>query len=166
MEVEMLSRIAVIYGDLLNLKDKAKEYADRAASINPGQYCIFSAYHSAGIEYDPSEYEDIFNQNNEEHTIKPIMEDLNSSEIDKYITVNPNPANPMTTITYSIEEPSYVKLVIYSVTGQRVATLVDSYISAGKHSVVFNGSKLASGVYLYNFKSKEFIKRGKILLVR
>jgi len=85
------------------------------------------------------------------------------------ITVNgnyPNPANPTTTITYSIAEPSHVRLTVYSVSGQKVATLVDGPLSAGTHSVVFDGSHLASGVYFYRLESKGLAKSGKMLLIK
>ena len=78
----------------------------------------------------------------------------------------PNPFNPITTITYSIKKPSHVVLEIYAINGQKVATLVDSRVEAGTHSVRFDGSSLASGVYFYRFNSPEFKKTGKMLMVR
>jgi len=59
-----------------------------------------------------------------------------------------------------------VKLVVYSVAGQKVATLLDDYVSPGKHSVVFDGFSLASGVYFYRFESEGFRKSGKIMVVK
>jgi len=85
---------------------------------------------------------------------------------EEYLTVSPNPANPITTIVYSIRNPSDVKLTIYSIVGQKVATLVDGPMSAGKHSVNFDGSRLASGVYLYRFESAGLNKTGKMLLLK
>jgi len=82
------------------------------------------------------------------------------------VAITPNPANPSTTISYSIPDPSHVKLVIYSVSGQKVATLVDGLMIAGKHAVVFDGSPYASGVYFYKFTSENFEKSGKMVLVK
>lgn len=82
------------------------------------------------------------------------------------MTVSPNPANPITTIVYSIRNPSDVKLTIYSINGQKVATLVDGPVSAGAHSVTFDGSRLASGVYLYRFESAGLNRTGKMLLLK
>jgi len=78
----------------------------------------------------------------------------------------PNPFNPSTTISFSIPEQGYITLSVYDITGQKVATLVDSPMSAGSHSVIFNGSDLGSGVYLYKLESKGFNKTGKMLLVK
>ena len=85
---------------------------------------------------------------------------------DEYINVTPNPANPVTTISYSIKSPSNVRLSIYSINGQKVDTLVNSLMSAGMHSASFDGSKYASGVYFYRFESAGLKKSGKFLLLK
>jgi hypothetical protein len=54
----------------------------------------------------------------------------------------------------------------YSVNGQKVATLVDRNMPAGRHSVVFDGSSLATGVYFYRLETPGFAKSGKMLLVK
>lgn len=61
----------------------------------------------------------------------------------------PDPFNPTTAISYELSANSYVTLRIYDVLGRELATLVDGRQSAGAHSVVFNGSRYASGVYFY-----------------
>ncbi|MBN1294530.1 MAG: T9SS type A sorting domain-containing protein, partial [Candidatus Latescibacteria bacterium] len=170
IEVEMLVRIANIYGDFLDDKDMAKVYADRAAAINPGAEIIESAYESAGIEYSHSLYVDKFEKNeNENETIQtePEIEPDNDTEtVEQFVIISPNPANPVTTISYSINEASHVKLEVFNVSGQKVTTLVDGYMTAGAHSATFDGTNLSSGVYLYNFESKGFRKNGKLLIVR
>ncbi len=60
----------------------------------------------------------------------------------------PNPFNPMTTIRYELPEDGNVKLEIYDITGQLVQKLVDEYKTAGVYQVQFDGSKLASGIYI------------------
>jgi hypothetical protein len=59
----------------------------------------------------------------------------------------PNPFNPSTTILYSVPAAGLARLEVYSILGQRVATLVDGTVEAGKHRVQFDASGLASGVY-------------------
>jgi len=58
IEIEMLSCIAEIYGISLNNKEKALEYANKAANLNSGQLILRSAYNAAGIEYNPAFYRD------------------------------------------------------------------------------------------------------------
>ena len=167
IKVEMLAKIASIYGNRLNNLERAKEYADMAASINPGQDILSEAYRAAGIFYDPSEYSDVF-QNTGDNTFdgsENVIKPAETRTIPE-ITLFPNPANPRTTILYTLHEPSRVEIDIYSITGQKIYTLVEKYHAAGTHSVVFNGSNLASGLYLYHFRTRDFQKSGKILLVK
>jgi hypothetical protein len=82
------------------------------------------------------------------------------------VLINPNPFNPVTTINYMLREPSHIVLNIYALNGQKVETLVNCFMNAGSHTVTFDGSLLASGVYLYRFEAKYFSKTGKMLLVK
>lgn len=61
----------------------------------------------------------------------------------------PNPFNPTTTIEFDLPESADVQLDIYNVLGMHVATLVDTRMQSGSHTFQFNGSTLASGVYVY-----------------
>lgn len=76
----------------------------------------------------------------------------------------PNPFNPETRINFEIAEPARVTLQIFDVTGRAVATLVDDNLSAGSHSVTWNGAnkrgqKLVSGVYFYRL---DVVSQGKL----
>ena len=82
------------------------------------------------------------------------------------ITVAPNPANPNTTISYSLPDRMSVSLAVYNITGQKVATLVDNVMTAGMHTASFDGAHLASGVYFYHFKAGDVVKTGKIMMVK
>ncbi len=61
----------------------------------------------------------------------------------------PNPFNPITTINYQLPKSGFVTLKVYDMLGRLVKTLVDENKTAGNYSVQFNGSTLASGVYVY-----------------
>ena len=167
MEVEILSRIANIYGSMLNDPITAKQYADRAAQINPGQPILRSAYYSANEYYNPCDYENIYATNQSSNfKSEPPIEPQTEQVVENSVSVFPNPANPVSNISYSIAEPSHVKLDIYSITGQKVAALVDDYRDAGLHTAIFDGSNLASGLYLYRFQSNSFRTTGRLMIIK
>ncbi len=78
----------------------------------------------------------------------------------------PNPFNPATTISFHLPKSAAATLTIHDALGQKIATLVNGPMSAGTHSVTFNGAKLASGVYFYRFESAGTAKTGKMLLLK
>ena len=65
----------------------------------------------------------------------------------------PNPFGSPTIIPFELGEQSHVRLDIFSIDGRRVATLVDGPKDAGIHRIEFNGSGLASGIYIYRIQS-------------
>ncbi|PJA97032.1 MAG: hypothetical protein CO129_03370, partial [Ignavibacteriales bacterium CG_4_9_14_3_um_filter_34_10] len=83
----------------------------------------------------------------------------------------PNPFNPSTTIKYSIpnnmkSEMSNVKIVVFDILGNVVATLVNENKAAGNYEVKFDGSNLSSGVYFYKLQSGSFVQTKKFLLMK
>jgi hypothetical protein len=80
--------------------------------------------------------------------------------------VQPNPFNPITAISYELRAASYVSLRVYDTTGRLVATLVDGTESTGVHSVHFDGSHLASGIYLARLQAGEFTAVQKLVLLK
>ncbi len=78
----------------------------------------------------------------------------------------PNPFNPTTTIGYSVPNASHVTLKVFNLLGEEVATLVNEEKSAGKYEVRFNGSNLASGVYIYKIQAGNFWDTKKFVLLK
>jgi predicted outer membrane repeat protein len=83
----------------------------------------------------------------------------------------PNPFNPSTTINYSLKENANVSLNIYNIKGQKVKQLVSEQLSAGQHSVVWNGKdnngkSVSSGIYFYKLKAGDFQKVKKMILMK
>jgi len=78
----------------------------------------------------------------------------------------PNPFNPTTTIEFSLQHPSHVSLKIYSILGEEVANLVDDNLQSGTYKAQWDAKGLASGVYLYRLRTKDFIETKKLVLLR
>ena len=78
----------------------------------------------------------------------------------------PNPFNPTTTIKYELPESGFVTIKVFNILGKEIYTLVNAYKQAGIYNVKFNGSDLASGIYLVQMKAKSFYKSIKIVLMK
>ncbi len=78
----------------------------------------------------------------------------------------PNPFNPTTAITYQLSANSHVTLKVYDILGREVATLVNQKEIAGSHSVTFDGSRLASGVYFYRLVAGSYTATKKLILIK
>ena len=78
----------------------------------------------------------------------------------------PNPFNPSTTISYSINNYEYVNVAIYNMGGQLVAELINSNQSAGNYSIVWHASNQPSGIYFVKLSVGNQIATQKILLVK
>ncbi len=78
----------------------------------------------------------------------------------------PNPFNPTTTINFSLPKESKVKLTLFDSIGREVALITSKEYSAGTHSINYNASNLASGVYLYRIEAGSFVQSKKMVLLK
>ena len=78
----------------------------------------------------------------------------------------PNPFNPNTQITYTLREPGLVKLSIFDIIGNKVQELVNSYQSAGTHSLKFEAVNIPSGIYFYRLQINSFTDSRKMILIK
>jgi hypothetical protein len=65
----------------------------------------------------------------------------------------PNPFNPTTTLAWSLPHATNISLVLYDLLGREVALVFNGRCEAGSHSVVFDGSRLASGAYFVQLQA-------------
>ncbi len=78
----------------------------------------------------------------------------------------PNPFNPSVTIPFTLPHSANVKLAVFNMLGQRVETLVDRQLDAGRHSIVWNGNAHASGVYFVRLESPEAVQTQRLVLMK
>ena len=96
------------------------------------------------------------------------IDDITNGVVSSYqLTQNyPNPFNPVTAIQYAIPEAGFVQIKIYNIIGQEVASLVNMEQSAGNYKVLFDASKLSSGVYLYQINVNNYQQTKKMMLMK
>jgi hypothetical protein len=79
----------------------------------------------------------------------------------------PNPFNPLTVIRFALPEATNVSLNVYNMLGEVVTELVISETyEAGYYEVEFDGTFLASGVYIYSLKADKYLDVKKMVLVK
>lgn len=83
----------------------------------------------------------------------------------------PNPFNPATNIEYSIATTSHVRLIVYNIRGQTVATLVDDVKGPGRYEQTWagdavGGSQVASGVYFYRLETSQYTETKKMVMLK
>lgn len=79
---------------------------------------------------------------------------------------HPNPFNPGTVIDYSLAETTDARLSVYDLQGREVAVLATGLHESGHHRVAFDGSALASGVYIYSLVTPEDVLSRKMILLK
>ncbi|MEW5842344.1 MAG: T9SS type A sorting domain-containing protein [Bacteroidota bacterium] len=78
----------------------------------------------------------------------------------------PNPFNPSSTIEFSIPKSTHVNVTIFNTLGKEINILLNSYLNAGKHTVVFDGNNLPSGVYFYRLQAGSYSETKKMILLK
>lgn len=84
----------------------------------------------------------------------------------------PNPFTAATTIPYALSKPSTVTLAVYSILGERVATILQSEEKlAGYHAAIWDGrndadTPVASGVYLVKMQAEDFVAIERVVMIK
>ena len=142
-------KIGYIMGNGTTTEPRAYSFTD--VDVAAGEYI----YRLKQIDYDGT-----FEYSNEVEVSVSLPEEFSLSQ--NY----PNPFNPSTIISYSIPQSGLVTLEVYSLLGEKVASLVNEVKEAGSYEINFNASTLSSGVYYYKLSTDNFVETKKMLLLR
>ncbi|MCK5051832.1 MAG: T9SS type A sorting domain-containing protein, partial [Candidatus Cloacimonetes bacterium] len=92
---------------------------------------------------------------------------------DVHLSNYPNPFNPTTTISFNLttENTKLTEIKIYNIKGQKIKTLISAQLSAGQHSVIWDGKdsndkQVGSGIYFYKMKTSNFQQTKKMILLK
>ena len=84
-----------------------------------------------------------------------------------YLSQNyPNPFNPSTNIHYAISSKQFVNLKVYDILGNEIAELVNEEKSPGNYTVIFDASKLSSGIYYYKLTAGNYTSTKKMVVLK
>ena len=78
----------------------------------------------------------------------------------------PNPFNPITSIAFDLAADSQVRLQIYNIRGERVATLVNQKLAVGNYAIHWDASRFPSGIYFYVLNAGNFTDVKKMMLLK
>lgn len=78
----------------------------------------------------------------------------------------PNPFNPVTTISYTVDKDTHVTMKVYDAVGRELTVLVDEWKDAGEHRTVFNAADLPTGMYFYTLKDESGVLANKFIVMK
>ena len=84
----------------------------------------------------------------------------------RYLTCHPNPFNPSTSLCFQLPQTCPAELKVYDLSGREVAVLIDRWLDAGFHEITFDGSSLASGIYLACLTANDYTQSQKLVLIK
>jgi hypothetical protein len=92
----------------------------------------------------------------------------NNITLDNYQLMQnyPNPFNPATQISYVLSKQGMVTVKVFDILGREVKTLVNQEQASGLHTVNFDASGLASGMYIYKIEAGSFTSSKKMLFLK
>jgi len=84
----------------------------------------------------------------------------------KLLPAYPNPFNPMTNISFVMEHENNIKLSIYDIRGREVEILVNGLQGSGEHTLIWDASDFASGIYYIHIAAGNHVETQKIMLIK
>ncbi|NQU05462.1 MAG: T9SS type A sorting domain-containing protein [Calditrichaeota bacterium] len=104
-------------------------------------------------------------------TVEDLVRLKNFAKCFQLIGNQPNPFNPSTNISYKVNEPGFVKIYIYDISGRKVTTLVSEQSKAGDYQVLWDGKNansnyVSAGMYFYQLSLNGITETKKMLLIK
>jgi hypothetical protein len=147
-----------------------------SGTINPTSYALTlgqnlpadNNYSFHGILDDVRIYNYALSMQEIAALLTTVAEDQNSPGLPAHVFLEqnfPNPFNPATSVTFRLQNSEFTTLKVFDLLGREVSTLVSGVKAPGTHTVVFDGSALASGLYVYRLLLPGYVETRKMLLL-
>ena len=78
----------------------------------------------------------------------------------------PNPFNPTTKLSYQVDYAGDLRVSVHNILGQEVAELYNGHQSYGSHSLIWDASNMASGVYYITMQLNGQVENNKVMLIK
>jgi hypothetical protein len=169
-------------GDIVRIFDNSDLLVDYVQYDTIAPWPIAAAGKGATLELINPDYDNIQVENwkasinygtpgqiNSTFSVTALNEDQELQQVpDKFMLSQnyPNPFNPTTQIKYNLATAGDVSLKIYNIAGQEIQTLVNEYQNTGLHSVTWTARGIASGIYLYQIRTKNFSATKKLVFIK
>ncbi len=160
--------------------ERIASYLDRSELMSKGNSTTISQYSYTDLDANFDDYYwykivdvDIAGNRTEHGPFKVQTEGEQAKHLDQFeiYPCYPNPFNPVTRIDFELPGDQYTQITIFNVLGKPVCELVNSQLSAGRHSVTWdakdsNGNEIAGGVYFVHVSSGSFSEVTKIIYLK
>jgi VCBS repeat-containing protein len=168
---EQNGNIGLVY--TINLSEKPQVFEASNLSVNGASIANFTQQNDstytvelavtgrkATLQIQAGVFQDLAGNDN------LASEEINYAQLGLYQSY-PNPFNQSATIEFGLNEKQVVRIQVYNILGQKVATLADGEFDEGLHQVQLHGFNLASGVYLYRMSTNNgFQQTMKMMFIR
>jgi hypothetical protein len=147
---DIWAKIGFVEGNGTTNEPKHYTFFDR--KLNTGKY----NYRLKQIDYN-------------NRSVEHFLSDVVTVGVPKKYAISqnyPNPFNPTTKIDFEIPNDSKVSIKVFDILGRKITSLVNGFIEAGYHTIEFDGSNFASGMYFYRIHTNGFEKVKKMVLLK
>jgi PKD repeat protein len=172
LEMKKLPLISASHNKYGDVTGKLKENDDIHTEIMSGEY-IDLAFEYPGHESDLARDMVLISRG---HYVTVEEPGNTSARTDQLPIVTelgcfPNPFNPVTEISFNLNQESHVELSVFNVLGQKVITLVDEYKPVGHYTITWHGRSaeersVASGIYFYKLIAGDFVQTRKMMMLK
>ncbi len=99
-------------------------------------------------------------------TVVAVDDDIMVADRFDLISAYPNPFNPSTKISFTIDAPSEIRLEVYDISGKLIDTMIKGFYQSGLHVIEWNASEFASGMYFVNLVKGSEMRTQKVMLLK
>ncbi len=157
--------ITAIYTHCKDGDCTGKSNIEVAASVENGARLLYTEWENVGHvmwaeSYDyPYLFQWVFAQNKQNNPPAASVQQLAAPTVQGFgLKQNyPNPYNPTTTLHYSVTEPSFVKIELFNIRGQKIKDIWQDEMGAGEYSLWFDAGDLPSGKYIYQITAGDVV---------